>query len=46
MPTHHALIHLCGLFNEIDYFAKCTRSLDALGIRASSLAELKQTFNR
>src|SRR5262249_15071363 len=27
MPTHHALVHLCGVMNGVDYFAACTRSL-------------------
>ncbi len=32
MPTHHSLVHLTGVMNQIDYFADCSRSLEALGI--------------
>jgi opine dehydrogenase len=41
MPTHFSLIHLCGVMNQKDYFADCTRSIDALGIDSSSPDELK-----
>lgn len=44
MPTHHGLIHLCGVMNETDYFADCTRSLAALGITESESAALRRRF--
>src|SRR5262249_33720624 len=44
MPTHHALIHLCGVMNGIDYFAACSRSLEALGIRDGTADALRQRF--
>ncbi len=44
MPTHDALIHLCGVMNDVDYFANCTRSLSALDIRESAPAALKALF--
>jgi len=43
-PTHHALIHLCGVMNEIDYFAACSRSLEALAIEGQTTKSLKQRF--
>lgn len=45
MPTHHALIHLCGVVNETDYFGTCTRSLDALGVTDSTVRKLKGCFS-
>jgi opine dehydrogenase len=45
MPTHHALIHLCGVMNETDYSAGCTRTLDALGIKASNPKSLRALFS-
>ena len=44
MPTHHALIHLCGVMNEVDYFADCTRTLDALAIDSKKPGALKALF--
>jgi len=44
MPTHDALIHLCGVMNDVDYFANCTRSLSALDIREGAPAALKALF--
>ncbi|MSR65164.1 MAG: hypothetical protein EXS18_05220 [Verrucomicrobiae bacterium] len=44
MPTHHALIHLCGVMNELDYFAACSRSLETLAIKGRTPAALKQQF--
>lgn len=44
MLTHHALIHLCGLMNEVDYFDECTRTLDALGIEESNPTALRALF--
>jgi opine dehydrogenase len=44
MPIHAALIHLCGVMNETDYFAACTRSLGALGIEDSDAVALKGRF--
>ena len=45
MPTHHALIHLCGVMNEVDYFAQSTRSLPALGITEATPSSLKALFS-
>jgi len=45
MPTHHSLIHLCGVMNDTDYFASCTRSIDALGIPGTTAAALRQVFS-
>jgi opine dehydrogenase len=42
MPTHQALIHLCGVMNEVDYFANCTRTLEALGIDGTTADELRK----
>jgi opine dehydrogenase len=44
MPTHHALVHLCGVMNEINYFDSCSRSLEALDIVADNPADLRQVF--
>jgi opine dehydrogenase len=44
MPTHFALIHLCGVMNGKDYFGDCTRTLDALGIDGTSPEELKSAL--
>ena len=44
MPIHEALIHLCGVMNDTDYFADCTRSLEPLGITAADSAALRQCF--
>jgi opine dehydrogenase len=44
MPTHHALIHLCGVMNEIDYFADSTRTLEKLGIKEAKPAALRRMF--
>ncbi|MBI4024287.1 MAG: NAD/NADP octopine/nopaline dehydrogenase family protein [Verrucomicrobia bacterium] len=44
MPTHHALIHLCGVMNETDYFAACTRTLDRLEIAGADPASLRALF--
>jgi opine dehydrogenase len=44
MPTHHALVHLCGVMNGVDYFASCTRSLEALGVRETTPDALRRHF--
>jgi len=44
MPTHHALIHLTGVVNDIDYLAASTRTLAALGITESDSASLRRRF--
>ena len=44
MPTHHALIHLTGVMNEIDYFKACTRSLETLGVSEKDAKALKTRF--
>jgi opine dehydrogenase len=44
MPTHYALVHLCGVMNGVDYFAACTRSLEALGIPDTEGAALRKRF--
>ena len=46
MPTHHALVHLCGIMNEVNYFDKCSRSLEALGITAENPSDLRKVFYR
>jgi opine dehydrogenase len=45
MPTHHALIQLCGVMNDVDYFEQCTRSLPALGIKQATPSSLKALFS-
>jgi opine dehydrogenase len=44
MPTHHALIHLCGVMNEVDYFAACTRTLESLGVDSKDGGSLRKLF--
>ncbi len=44
MPTHFALIHLCGVMDETDFLGDCTRTLDALGIDGANPQELKSAI--
>ena len=46
MPTHRALIHLCGVMSGIDFFSACTRSPDRLGISGLDADGLRDFFSR
>lgn len=44
MPSHEALIHLCGVFNETDYFQNCSRTPEVLGMQGDSPGTFKSQF--
>lgn len=44
MSTHHALIHLCGVVNDTDFFSSCSRVPSRLGINTESIDVLREQF--